>query len=107
MNATEPRMITLRTGAEVPEPVVKTTLISIVDLNGNDPVALFEAYEVAKDQAHVPFGRTGEVLTGMGLLERDGTMHGATRDVILAAIEGYEDFDVRLVSPFPATEAQS
>lgn len=103
----EPKVITLRTGAQVPESVARTTLISIVALNTDNPVALFEAYEVARDKDHQPFGRTGEVLTGMGLLERNGSMHGATRDVILAAIAGYEDFDVRLVSPFAATEVTS
>ena len=107
MNATEPKVVTLRTGAEVPEPLVKTALIAIARLNEINPVALIEAYEVARDKTHPPFGNTGEVLREIGLLERDGTMHDGTRDVLLATVADFEDYDFHLVSPFPSTEATS
>ncbi len=99
MSATEPVNVTLRTGAEVPEPVVRTTWLALEALDDTNPIALYEAVMVARDRAHVPFGNTGEVLKRIGLLGRDGTMHDATRDVILAAAEG-EGAGLHLVSPF-------
>ncbi len=103
MSAPEPAIVTLRTGAEVPRPLVNVTLIALERLMDTYPVAVHEAVLVARDPAHVPFGNTGAALRELHLLSEDGTMHDATRDIILAATGG-EDFDLRLVSPYPAPE---
>ena len=106
MTPAEPKVITLRTGAEVPEPVITPVTLALHALEDSNPIALYEAACMARDRSYVPFGNTGAVLEGIGLLQRGGTMHDATRDVILAAIDG-EDLDLRLVSPFAATEVTS
>jgi hypothetical protein len=94
-----PRSVTLRTGGEVPGPVVLTVCLALENLMDTHPVALYEAVEMARDRAHVPFGNTGGALRGIGLLQHDGAMHDVTRDVILACADG-DGFDLRLVSPY-------
>ena len=91
--------VTLRTGVEMPDALVRTVNLALSTLMNTNPVALYEAVEIARDRNHVPFGNTGDVLREMHLLESDGLMHGATRDVIRASAEG-DGFDVRLVSPY-------
>jgi hypothetical protein len=98
-------VVTLRTGAEVPKPLVGTTWIALTSLMADNPIAVYEAAQIARDASHVPFGNAGAALKSIGLLESDGSMHGAVRDVILAATEG--DLDLHLVSPYAATEPQS
>jgi hypothetical protein len=97
-------VVRLRTGTEVP--VVATRLIirslrRLADGGMPEFVALIEARRIAANPAHQPFGRTGETLRGMYLLDESGKMHDVTRDVILAAVEGDED-DPRVVWPFEA-----
>jgi hypothetical protein len=95
-------LVRLRTGAEVPAPTARAIILSLRRLvNGDLPelLALIEARAVAADPAHQPFGRTGEILRGLYLLDESGKMHGITRNVILAAVEGDED-DPRVVWPF-------
>ncbi len=105
MSAPGPRVVRLRTGAEVPEPLVATTVLALEALMDSHPVALYEAVELARNPSHVPFGRTGAILRGHGLLDGSGQMLGTARDVILAATEG-DGFDVRLVSPYASDTAQ-
>lgn len=99
-----PENVTLRTGAEVPGPVVKTVTIALERLLDVHPIALYEAVCIARDKAHVPFGNTGTALEGIGLLHQ-GVMHDVTRDVILAATDG-EGGDLHFVSPYAAEAGQ-
>ena len=96
---------TLRTGIEVHDALVRTVNITLGRLMDTDPIAFYEAVMVARDSSHVPFGNTSQSLRKMHLLESDGRMHDATRDVILASVDG-QDFDLHLVSPY-AEEAAS
>jgi hypothetical protein len=96
--------VRLRTGTEVHAPTARAIILSLRRLvNGELPelLALIEARQIAADPAHQPFGRTGEILRDLYLLDESGKMHGITRDVILAAVEGDED-DPRVVWPFEA-----
>lgn len=104
MSTPEPKVVKLRTGAEVPEPLVATTTLALEALMATNPIALYEAVEVARDPSHVPFGKTGDALRGYHLLDGSGQMHGTARDIILAATE-CEEFDIRLVSPY-STEGE-
>jgi hypothetical protein len=85
-----PKVVKLRTGAEVPAPVVEVTIDALIWLMDTNPIALYEAVEIARDKTHVPFGNTGAVLEKIGLLVH-GVMHGAKRAVILAAVEGHDE----------------
>jgi hypothetical protein len=98
MSTPEPAVVKLRTGAQVPEPLVRTTQLVLESLMNTNPIALYEAYEIARDPSHVPFGKTGDVLREMSVLADDGSMHGTARDVILASVK-IDGLDIRLVSP--------
>lgn len=98
-----PANVTLRTGTEVPGPIVKTVTIALGWLLDIHPIALYEAVCIARNKAHVPFGNTGAPLEDIGLLQQ-GVMHDATRDVILAATDG-EGGDLHFVSPYAAGRA--
>lgn len=102
MSAPESRVVELRTGAEVPEPLVATTVLALEALMDTNPIALYEAVEIARNPSHVPFGKTGDALRGLSLLDGSGQMFSTARDIILAATDG-GDFDIRLVSPYAST----
>lgn len=107
--STEPGLVRLRTGAEVAPPLVITITVALDRLMNTHPVAVYEAVQIARDPAHVPFGKTGPALEELNLIDRRGVMHDATRDVILAATEG-DGFDIGFVNPYAsdsATEARS
>jgi hypothetical protein len=101
-----PEVVKLRNGAEVPRASVTPILLSLEALAGTDLISLYEAVEVARDRTHEPFGQTGERLTEAGLLERDGAMHGVTRDVILASVAGSGD-SLQFVDPYASEEKQA
>lgn len=103
MSTTEPGVVTLRTGVEMPDALVRAVNRALARLKNTNPIALYEAVEMARDPSHVPFGKTGDVLRELYLLEPDGSMHGATRDAIRALTEA-DGFDVRLVSPYASEE---
>jgi hypothetical protein len=99
--STEPGLVRLRTGKEVPGPVVITVSIALNRLMDTHPMAVVEAAEIARDPAHVPFGKTGPALEEMHLTVR-GVMHDVTRDVILAC---FEDGGFEFVSPYASNSA--
>jgi hypothetical protein len=78
-------VVTLHTGATVPESVVRTTGLTLELLERVNPTALYELVRLAKDPCHELFGNTGGVLAGLGLAESDGSLASTTRDVILAS----------------------
>lgn len=97
-------VVTLRTGAEVPKPIVATVGIVLNALMEHDPISLYEAVMIARDVSHIPFGAAGDTLRRVALLDPNGRMHDATRDVILASTFG-ESYYLRLVSPYDRAEA--
>jgi len=95
MSATDQNaLIRLRNGKEAPRSAVMTSWVAIKSLadqgDMNSVIALYEARELARDPRHALWGGTADVLINTGLLARDGTMHGITRDVILSAVIGDE-----------------
>lgn len=90
-------LITLRTGATVPEPIYKTTMVNLERLWGDNPIAFIELVSPARDANHQPFDNVTEVLTERSFMA-NGRLHDSVRDVVLAATEG-DDFDMRMVSP--------
>lgn len=99
----------LRTGVEVPAPLVRTVMLTLTRLTVTDPIAFYEAVMMAREPGHEPFGSTAETLKRYGFIDIYPRLHGSVRDIILAAVDGAE-FDMHLVSPYAddsATEAQS
>lgn len=87
--------VILRTGESVPEPVLKTTCISLSALEFLD---LYEAVQLAREPSYQLWGPSSRKLHSLGLLGSDGTMHELTAQIIRAATEG-EEFGIHLVSP--------
>lgn len=105
MSSSETGSVKLRTGIEASQGLVAAVSIALRRLGDENPIALLEAVEMARDSSHAPFGRTGEALRGYSLIDVSGQMHGAVRDVILAATDG-DGFDIHLVSPYAEDVAQ-
>ena len=92
-------MTILRTGAEVPDSLTPVVMLSLKKLAADDPIALFELVELARDPSHKLFGNTGSTLKELALVDGRGKLHGLTRDVILAAAAGGM-FVLHLRSPY-------
>lgn len=80
--------VTLRTGEQHHEGLVRVTMLSLSELMKSNPIAFYEFVELCRDSEHRLFGNTKEVLEGLHLLEGDGQPHDATREIALAATEG-------------------
>lgn len=92
-------MTVLRGGAEVPDSLVPAVMTSLRRLMEENPVALYELTELARDPSHQLFRGTGKVLWSLSLIGDDGKLRDPTRAVILAAAEG-EGLTLRLRSPY-------
>ena len=90
--------VTLKNGAELLRSQVAAIMSSLRDLEGEKPMALYELVTKCHNPEHQPFGNTGEVLRNYGLIESDGSLHVAIRDIVLSAVEG-EGFEAKLGSP--------
>lgn len=91
----------LRNGAEVPQPTVMTTMLSLDALESRGMegmIALWELYERAKDENYSVLPHAQEILTNIGLLREGGILHRDTADVILSSFEG-NGADFRRVYP--------
>jgi hypothetical protein len=84
----------LRDGKPVLVALLTVTSLTLEKLMKVDPVAFFEASEVARKPEHKPWGPSVEVLKAYSLYP----MHGETRRIVLASIEG-EGADLCLVNP--------
>lgn len=95
-------IVKLKNGSEEAGPLVATLMMALERLLAEKPIALYELVMVARDRDHEPFGRCGDDLADMHLLERrtNGTfgIHSSTRNVVLSAITG-EGLDLALGSP--------
>jgi hypothetical protein len=92
------KLVTLHNGAEEPDVVVMTTMLSLGTLFKSNPIAVYELVQLTRNPSHQPFGNTGEVLQGLGLVGEDGRMHDSVRNVVQSAIVG-EDLDMSLRHP--------
>lgn len=90
---------TLRTGAEVPLPIVLTTTVALRTLLREAPTAVYDAVVWARSGEPQSF--SAERLEALGLTQ-DGVMHDLVRDVITASAEG-DGLDLHLVNPVGAS----
>jgi hypothetical protein len=99
----EPQVVKLKNGAEVPQPLIITTMLALEALETGNPIALIEPAAACRDKGHVMFGRTGSAAMELALIESqsfDGTVKvfDSTRDILLSAAIG-EGWDLTLGSP--------
>ena len=91
------KMLTLKNGSEVAEPVVITTMMSLEALMNSNPIAFYELVEKARDSRHQMFGNTRQVVEKTALMN-GGSIHDTVKDVILSAVSG-KDLEMSLGSP--------
>lgn len=93
-------MTKLRTGAEIPNPTVMTTVVSLNALEERrlGALSIYELYKHAQDSTYKMLPQSVEALTKIGLLRDGGILHADTAAVVLACyvIDG-DDF--RRVNP--------
>lgn len=100
--------VTLRTGARVPRVLVAVTTLSLRTLraaNAADPfdamagaIAFYEIVEKCRNPRHEFFGDFEAKFKALGLVDDNGGVHGAIRDIVLASAEG-DGLTLRHVSP--------
>ena len=91
-------MAKLRTGTEYPDALVTSIYLNLERVLEIDPIAFYEVVELARDPHHDLWGDT-QILQDHALVQVDGTMLNAVRDVVLASVAGDEE-NLRLVSPY-------
>jgi hypothetical protein len=79
----------------IPEPLEAVTMFSVNELFDTEPIAFYELVEIARDPNHKPFGNAGEKLKKLSLLQENGEMHSAVREIVLAHTSG-EGLDLTL-----------
>jgi hypothetical protein len=90
--------VTLHTGHAHAKTLVAVVTVLLRDMIDQGEFILFyEAVTLARNPSHRLFGNAGEKLTAFGILE-NGRMHDATREIIVASVEG-EGVGMRLRSP--------
>lgn len=87
-------LVPVRNGAELPASLVASVWYA---LQRAAPLDVLLAVHVARTREPAADG-FGAALYAVGLLERDGTMHDAVRDVVLSAAVGTGP-DLRLTHP--------
>jgi hypothetical protein len=97
-----PETVTLKNGSVQFKPLVIGTMITLSHLLEDEPIAFLELVEVCKDREHQVFGNADQVLKRLAMMEQDGSVHSAIRDIVLCAVEG-KDLDIHLVSPIEAS----
>ena len=99
-------MVTLRTGEEVPEVIVKSTVIALIMLLEKDFTAFYDLVELARNPEYEIWGPNLQILRSSSLItEPDDQPHRLVRLVILAATEG-GGMEMTLVFPLPAPKPQ-
>ena len=95
--------IRLRTGIEEARPLVALIYHQLKELLEKKPIVLFELVMCCRDREHVPWGKTGDDLRALSLLEPDTgcehvRIHDSIRNIVCASVEG-EGLDLVLRSP--------
>lgn len=91
-------MVKLKNGSEVAKPVVIALMINLEALMKSNPIAFYELVEKCKNSEHEMFGHTKDVVTEWALIDSNGSVNSAVRDVVLSAVEG-EELSMSLGNP--------
>lgn len=98
--------VTLRTGHEHAAALVNITTLALRSLMARYPIAFYELVCKCRDRDHKLFGNVAEVLSPLSLLQPDGRVHGAIREIVLASVEG-DGMEMKLRSPIAPTTGVS
>lgn len=93
--------IKLRNGAEESKAIVGAVIMSLNELLKKGMSGMLAAYDLVQVCRGVgkPFGKNGEILRDLSLLQPDGNVHDSIKNVILSATRG-KDFELTFDSPF-------
>jgi hypothetical protein len=81
-------MVTLKTGASVPESVVIVTIITMEKLMKTEPMVFYDLVEMCRDPKCKPFNEENKQrLLDLKLLGSQG-VPTLTRDIVLASVSG-------------------
>lgn len=88
----------LKTGEEMPTPLVAVVMLALEELIEQNPIAFHELVQISRNPEHELSGNTGNILRNLSLIEANGQPRAETRLVVLAATEG-EGLSLKLVQP--------
>lgn len=91
--------VKLRNGSKVKRSLVTATIFSLRRLHEANPIALYELVMKCKDRNHQFFGKTGDDLKALALVDQGGNVQEDIRNIILSATDGESLVEWRLVSP--------
>jgi hypothetical protein len=91
-------LVKLKNGSCESKILVAVFVATLRNLFTERPIHAYELVSKARDSTHKFFGRTGEDLQKLGLVESNGEMHESVRNVVLSAVQG-DGFDMKLGDP--------
>lgn len=90
--------VKLKNGSEEAKSLVNVTMLSLQSLIKDQPIAFYELVEKARNKDHRLFGKTGEVLEDLSLIQSNHALHGSIKNIVLSAAKG-EGLELSLQSP--------
>ncbi len=78
--------------------LVSVIYMSLEKLLEEQPTAFYDIVMMARDKNYKPFGKNGEVLAQLVLINKDNSMHDSIKNIILASVEG-DMMEMKLVNP--------
>ncbi len=98
------KTVQLKNGAEEAASLVNIAMNSITTLLKSKPIVVYELVMKCRDSNHELFGKSGEDLRELSLIEADGSVHSSIRNIVLSAASG-DGLDMVFSSPIaPVTE---
>ena len=85
-------------GIEELRTLVVVINMSLEKLFEEQPTVFYDVVMMARDKNYKPFGKNGEVLAQLALINKDNSMHDSTKNIILASVEG-DMMEMKLVNP--------
>lgn len=95
------KLVKLKNGQEEAEPLVAVAMQTLREIFTTKPIHFYELVTLCRNSSHKPFGKTGEDLYEMSLLQKDNSgyiVHDSVRNVVLSAVTG-NDLEMQLTSP--------
>lgn len=83
--------VILKNGAEEALPLVDVAMLSLRTLMAEKPIVLYELVQLCRDRKHQLFGKSGDDLHALKLIEKHGDgvgVHDSIRNIVLSAVEG-------------------
>jgi hypothetical protein len=90
--------VILKNGAEEAKPLVVMTMISLEKIMKERHLALYDLVMRCRDRTYQFFSDNEEYLKSLNLVDRDGSIHGSIRNIVLSAAEG-DGLDMVIRSP--------